>query len=145
MSGRDGKGRVRTPSMSPEMRAIPAHQQREQLDQLERDRELLFASIGDLVVSGKYDRGCPKCGHEQSAKRYCTGREVDGAECFVLGEHLHGKCGGCGFAWLERCKDDEAMVERRGGLRFDEERVDGVIVPKAEMPNARELWGLPPA
>ena len=55
------------------------------------------------------DAGCPKCangtGKGEAQTKYCPGRLTKAAViCFGRREeHLHRKCGRCGFEWLEGC------------------------------------------
>lgn len=48
--------------------------------------------------------GCPMCGgsSQHFIRVYCHGRHDQfQGPCGTEGEHLHGKCGVCGYAWKE--------------------------------------------
>lgn len=49
---------------------------------------------------------CPKCGFNRVATRFCAGRTID---CLirVLREHLHRRCGRCGYDWIQATKDHQ--------------------------------------
>ena len=131
-----------------EMRRMIENKQAEDAEDSAKRQELklaFFREVGGLKRSGVFDAtGCPKCGEKALAKNYCQGREErEGLEagCIVLGDHMHAKCGTCAYVWLERCKDDHADLDNRGGLRYDEMLVDGKLV-SVSVPDAGFLWGI---
>lgn len=104
--------------------------------------EAHFRAIGPLRRHGVFDTGCPKCGQATIGKVHCPGRErgqTEGLECFIFGDHLHSQCGTCKFVWAEHCKDDALDSDIRGGVRFDETLVDGVLVTVSPI-TAAEKW-----
>ena len=87
------------------------------------------AMAGALRRAGQHDAGCPKCGAPQLAKKFCYGLEPDLGRvlhgfpnCEVIGPHLHASCVACEFAWMERTRDDDLMIDGRGAIRHDEEQ-----------------------
>ena len=50
-----------------------------------------------VTFGGKAEPDCPVCGGERILTRICRDRD-----CLWNGrEHLHRRCGGCGYGWLE--------------------------------------------
>lgn len=91
-------------------------------EEREEDRRLAMATErleGDIVDSRQYDARCPKCGYLREegrtfAKGFCRGDIIETKDdlgaCRRKGEHLHGKCGVCGFTWAERCHDSSDLA-----------------------------------
>ena len=109
-----------------------------------RKVEAHFRAIGKIKRHGVYDTGCPKCGQATIGKVHCPGRDreqTEGLECYILGGHLHAQCGTCKFVWVEHTKDDELDRDWRGGLRFDEMLVNGILT-QIPIASAAEQWGV---
>ena len=129
---------------------LPIHQQRQMQDAQERamldGKERFFASVDKIVPCSRNDQQCPKCRFPgEKLKKHCVGREPEEgieSECLIVGDHLHGKCGSCGYSWLERVAGDDLELEGRGALRYDEQMVEGVPT-QVEVPDAYERWGVP--
>jgi hypothetical protein len=60
--------------------------------------------IGGVKPHKVYFDGCPMCGMEKFAVRYCEGKDMmdpDPKQCPIIGQHLHVVCGTCQYSWLE--------------------------------------------
>jgi hypothetical protein len=71
--------------------------------------------IGTVKRHGIHDRQCPACGAERESveKQWCPGKDDaigKANQCRVPGHHLHGRCRGCQFGWLEQVRNDEAFT-----------------------------------
>lgn len=65
--------------------------------------------IGGIKPYGIFTTtGCPMCGTDKFAVRYCEGKDAldpDPNQCPIIGQHLHVICGACQYAWLEQTKE----------------------------------------
>jgi hypothetical protein len=96
-----GHGAIRT------VRAEQASQRA--IDRLNDER------MGPVLRYGVYlHDGCPKCPVPPPALEWSWHGGFDERNpsdiCKVVGEHLHGKCRGCGFLWREQVKDADSGI-----------------------------------
>jgi hypothetical protein len=87
---------------SQEIRAEAAAQRA--IDRLNDER------MGPVLRYGVYSHnGCPKCPVPPQGLEWAWHGGFDARNpsdiCKVVGDHLHGKCRGCGFVWREQVKD----------------------------------------
>lgn len=61
------------------------------------------------------DESCPKCGQPHSVIHYCDGKTNCWAN--VQREHLHRKCGRCGYEWLVAPADQSKRYSQRFSVR----------------------------
>lgn len=98
----------------------PSEQERRiEKEKLVRQAALIERLHGPTKEKGIYNNaGCPKCkaaGPGSMTKSYCFGdiheTRNDPGACRREGEHLHCRCNGCGYPWVEHCMDrpDDAV------------------------------------
>ena len=82
------------------------HEQR--INGLEQQRRIanFERKIGGVKPHKVYfTDGCPMCGLDKFAVRYCEGKDMmdpDPNQCPIIGQHLHVVCGTCNYSWLEQ-------------------------------------------
>jgi hypothetical protein len=82
------------------------HEQR--MNSLEQQRRIanFERKIGGVKPHKVYfESGCPMCGLDKFAVRYCEGKDMmdpDPNQCPIIGQHLHVVCGTCAYSWLEQ-------------------------------------------
>jgi hypothetical protein len=88
-------------------------ERRAEREKIVRQAALIERLHGPTREQGCFDHaGCPKCkatGPGYCAKVYCYGdiheTRNDVSACRREGDHLHCRCNGCGFAWVEHTMD----------------------------------------
>ncbi len=82
--------------------------QEQRMNQMEQQRRIanFERKIGGVKPHKVYfESGCPMCGLDKFAVRYCEGKDMmdpDPNQCPIVGQHLHVVCGTCQYAWLEQ-------------------------------------------
>lgn len=60
------------------------------------------------------ETGCPMCGMDKFAVRYCEGKDMldpNPQQCPIIGQHLHVVCGACKYSWLEHTLEQSKLPD----------------------------------